>query len=485
MDLCIFALLYLNKYINRNMWKLNKFVPLYIIVFSIFLILIGKTLFSDGMFMDGLLYASVAKNLSNGIGSFWHLHLTNTFLPQFYEHPPLAFGLQSLFFYVFGESIYIERIYSLLTFVIVGILIVSIWNIINNEKQTGWLPLLFWITIPLVSWCCSNNMLENTMSVFICLSMLFYLKYINNNKIIYLILIGLMLFLGFLTKGFTALFPISLPFWYWLINRKGTFLKMLFELFNITTFTVLPIALLLIIYPSAREFLMQYFKIQVLNSLNDVVTVESRFFILKKMFLELIPILIISTILIIVNWKRKNNLMLSFNNFYFFLFIGLSGVLPIMISMKQNGFYILTTFPFFAIAFCSLVFPFVKPVTDKINTFFSKNIYLKILPFIVLFAAIVYAFSYKGSISRDEIKINDAYKILKIVPKGSSVSICKSMWNDWGLHGYYCRFGNVSLDASNSPHQFKIILNNCEAIDNNQFIIVPINTKRYKLYKRK
>ena len=171
MDLCIFALLYLNKYINRNMWKLNKFVPLYIIVFSIFLILIGKTLFSDGMFMDGLLYASVAKNLSNGIGSFWHLHLTNTFLPQFYEHPPLAFGLQSLFFYVFGESIYIERIYSLLTFVIVGILIVSIWNIINNEKQTGWLPLLFWITIPLVSWCCSNNMLENTMSVFICLSM--------------------------------------------------------------------------------------------------------------------------------------------------------------------------------------------------------------------------------------------------------------------------------------------------------------------------
>ena len=136
---------------------------------------INPALFSDGMFMDGLLYSAISKNLSNNIGSFWDLHLTETLFPHFHEHPPLAFGIQSLFFDVLGENLYTERFYSLLTFFITGLIIVLIWKKITKKDyhSIAWLPLLFWITIPIVTWSAANNMLENTMMIFTSLSVLF------------------------------------------------------------------------------------------------------------------------------------------------------------------------------------------------------------------------------------------------------------------------------------------------------------------------
>ena len=151
--------------------------PFYLSVFGILLIIISPNMLSDGMFMDGLFYAIISKNLANGVGDFWHLHLTKTLDPVFVVHPPLVFGLQSLFFKVFGDSIYVERIYSLLTYVVTGIIVVRIWKklIKNNSNQTAWLPLLFWVITPVVFWAVPNN-IENTMMIFTSLSVLFILK---------------------------------------------------------------------------------------------------------------------------------------------------------------------------------------------------------------------------------------------------------------------------------------------------------------------
>ena len=69
-----------------------KTLSLYIIVILLFLGFCHE-LWSEGMFMDGLYYATIANNLANNIGSFWFLHFTNTEFPIFHEHPPLAFGM--------------------------------------------------------------------------------------------------------------------------------------------------------------------------------------------------------------------------------------------------------------------------------------------------------------------------------------------------------------------------------------------------------
>ena len=143
---------------------------------------LSHELWSEGMFMDGLYYATIANNLANNIGSFWFLHFTNTEFPVFHEHPPLAIGIQSLFFSLFGDSIYIERAYSFSTYIITGILIHYIWKEVMGSKyaQYSWIPLFLWVIMPLNARGCSSNLLENTMNIFVSSSALFAIKHIKN-----------------------------------------------------------------------------------------------------------------------------------------------------------------------------------------------------------------------------------------------------------------------------------------------------------------
>ena len=65
-----------------------------------------------GMFVDGVTYASIARNLAAGRGSFWSPSYTATLYPVFHEHPPLGFWLQSWWFRMFGDHLFVERVYT-------------------------------------------------------------------------------------------------------------------------------------------------------------------------------------------------------------------------------------------------------------------------------------------------------------------------------------------------------------------------------------
>ena len=79
-----------------------KHLPFWIATLALFIGLIVSVLIQDGMFMDGMLYTNVAKNLGNGIGTFWNPISSETWMADgratFHEHPPLVFGIQSVFF---------------------------------------------------------------------------------------------------------------------------------------------------------------------------------------------------------------------------------------------------------------------------------------------------------------------------------------------------------------------------------------------------
>jgi 4-amino-4-deoxy-L-arabinose transferase-like glycosyltransferase len=164
------------------------------------------------MVMDGTLYACIARNLAEGIGSFWQLHFSDTLFSVFHEHPPLAIAMESLFFKFFGDSIFVERFYSFITLLVTTGLIVLIWKELTGNFRTGWMPLVLYFSVRKVTWAFANNMLENTMVIFTCLSVLFYLKSLRKQSVLFLMLSGLAVFLAFLSKGFTSLFVISLPF---------------------------------------------------------------------------------------------------------------------------------------------------------------------------------------------------------------------------------------------------------------------------------
>ncbi len=191
---------------------MQKTIYFYIVVLTIFLGICSPFLFSYGMFLDGTTYATIARNMAIGKGTFWMPYYTETLYSAFYEQPPLALWLESLFFRIFGTSIFVERFYSVLSITLVGFLIVKIWKEITGEIKTAWFPLLLFVLFPIITWTSTNNMLENTMSIFICTSVLFYLKSIRKQTVYLTVISGLSLFLGTLSKGIVAFFPWTFPF---------------------------------------------------------------------------------------------------------------------------------------------------------------------------------------------------------------------------------------------------------------------------------
>ncbi len=457
----------------------NKYY--YLIIFSLFLGLCAPTLWAEGMFMDGLFYASCAKNLANGLGEFWYPYLSKTLFPSFHEHPPLAIGLQSIFFYFLGESIYVERIYSLITFIICGFFIHLIWKEIVDNKYLyfSWLPLFFWIIIPLNSWSCSNNMLENTMNIFVCSSVYFSLKYHKENQVKHIFLAGLFIFLAFLTKGFTGIFPLSIFLWLFIFIRKDKKFKLLLNISLLFLFTIIPLILLYLFNYTAIESLTNYINIQVIKSIQEIETVENRFFIVKKLLLEILPIISLSTIILVIHWKKNNNIITVYKKWiYFFFSLAISGVLPIMVSMKQSGFYILTTLPYFCIGFGLLIVPNIYKYFNQIN--YRK---IKIGSFMLLTISIILSLSMYKKIGRDLNMISDIKLFMDIIPKNSTVSISSNR-KIYNLTGYFARYGNISLDRKDQ-HVFHIEYIDEFKKEKNKYNKINIETNLLYLFKRK
>jgi 4-amino-4-deoxy-L-arabinose transferase-like glycosyltransferase len=463
-------------------------LPFYLFAAGVFLLIVCQDIFSNGMFLDGLIYSTVSKNLANGIGTFWNPHFSSTFLSDFHEHPPLAFGIQSLFFTVLGESRFIDKLYSLVTVLVVGLIILRIWKTLGYKY--GWFPLFIWLITPTVFWTSYNNLLENTLTIFTSLSILFYLKNQENKNYLFLILSGFVLSLGFLTKGFVAFFPWTFPFLLWIFNKQKSFGKMLYDSAGILFFTLAPLLLLILFFPVPRLSLHTYIDNQVINSIKNVVTVDSRFDIIKRLFDELIPAAGLCVLFLVWGRIRKSSLIFVKENnkkALMFIFLGLSGVLPIMISMKQSGFYILPAYPFFAIGFGVLMHPLLNSILDNMNYRSKGFLFFKWVGYGIFFIGIILSIYFSDRYSRDMNKIKDTYSILPEIPEGSIINITPDMFEDWSLHGYFGRFRNISLDPDlNNSRQFLLITkeNYSDTLCRN-YDLVKLNTTDYKLFKKK
>jgi 4-amino-4-deoxy-L-arabinose transferase-like glycosyltransferase len=464
--------------------------PFYVFCIGIFLLIISKDIFSHSQFMDGIMYAAISKNLAIGYGSFWDLHFSNTFMTHFHEHPPLAMGLESIFFKLFGDYRLIEKIYALFTYLIVAISIWKIWKELGFKSKIGWSPIFFWMVVPVVFWAVNNNLLENTLVIFTTASIFFIIKSQKQNSLIYLFLGGLMLSLAFLSKGFVAFFPFSLLFFSWLFQRKTSFFKMTFDSVILIFFSILPIIVICIISLEARESLYSYFQIQVIKSLETVKTVETRFFIVKRLFSELLLPIIVGFIFYFITYKRRKELKITEENkklAFTLLAVAFSGVLPIMISMKQSGFYILATYPIFALSIAIFVHKHIIYISDKIVENRISYRYLKIIGSSLLVSGLFLSVYFSTKYGKDENKVKDIYSLLPFLPKNTTILICSELHEDWSLHAYFQRFKNINLDTDNKKKYSYILINSNVCSDYlvpKGFHRIGNRTIEYILYKK-
>lgn len=453
----------------------------YFIAFSILVLICAPTLFSEGMFLDGLTYSAISKNMANGLGSFWVPYYTEQLFPEFYEHPPLGIGLQALFFKIFGDSIFVERIYSLGTFLITGGIMALIWKRINGSFKYGWLPILFFALIGNVAWACSNNLLENTMMIFTTLAALWIIKS-RSQGIIWLILGGFSLLLAFLTKGFTSLYVWSLPFFFFLFAKEEKFGKMAVNTIVLILSTVVPLGVLFIVSNDAYTSLSEYFMKQVVGSISNVQTVDSRFSILIKFFESSIFSLIALVIVAIIGRVKKHTFDFKSNRSVALtlLAVTLSGIVPIMISLKQRPFYILTVYPLFSIAISFWFVPFIQQFKAwKIST-------VKTLAALTGTLAISLTVIFWGKLVRDKNLVTDVKTIITHIGRDTSVNVCMDTRLRYNVTAYFHRYGEINLLLPEyGPREFIILhKEDCRPMFEGNYEKVSLDTKDFHLYKR-
>lgn len=320
---------------------------------------------TQGLTYDGTTYAAIARNMAVGVGSFWAPFYTpaksfwtgQEVFDTFYAHPPMMYGLQSLLFRWFGDKWFIENLYGLLVLLCLAALVVKIWQVLGGQKPFDWLPVGLLLTFPNFRWAISHNAMEPTVAVFGLLGVFLALKTLHQPKNFgWLVIAGLAIVGAFLTKGPVGLYPLAMPLCYYLSLRQGSLFQAI-AFASVLLFVVIFCFGLLWAYPPAHDFLSHYFNWQIANSLlnrrgesNTDLMLLGRFYIVAGVFFNLLyaiaGILLVGIVLKIKKIAAKLKRTPAMN---FVGLMSLAGSLPIMISPKQEFYYLVSALPFFAI----------------------------------------------------------------------------------------------------------------------------------------
>ena len=426
-------------------------IPFWLLLIGLFLILVSKSLLTEGMFLDGVTYACISRNMACGLGSFWNPSYTQTIGHVFHSHPPLAFGLEALFFKVLGDHWWVEKLYSVLAFLFTGLLIALIWKRTTNNLRWAWLPLLFWMVMPLVTWCATNNMLENTMSVFVLLSVYLMIVGYQRNHKIWLFLSAFTLLLAFLSKGFTGLFPLVFPILYCAFDQKRKWIQGPIDSLLLLVAVAVFAGIMFLVCPGSFGYIKDYIRLQVIGGGLYEATASSRFYIVFTLLQQLLIPYVIAMALVICKARSKvNSKVFEFPPdkgwFYSFLILGLLGVLPIMVSVKQRDFYMLAALPFFALAcghitlsMLTLWLPKMTPTVRRWMTLGASCI---------LLLGLVLNLIHIGKYGRDEALIEEVKQKIAESEGNNVIEISQEEYTQWAKHAYFMRYGKISLSPT-------------------------------------
>jgi 4-amino-4-deoxy-L-arabinose transferase-like glycosyltransferase len=438
-------------------------LPFIILTSATVVWLLCFSLFQDGMFIDGIQYAAVARNLARGVGTFWNPVLAQNSvagLNSFHEHPPLVFFLQSLFFKIFGfNNIYPERIYCLITFLLAAVFMALIWRRANEGelKQLWWLPVFLWVIMPVVFWAYTNDIQENTMGVFTTAAVYFFLRATGAGSVLrsfafYLGCISVLM-AGF-CKGVPGLFPVAFFFIYWLVTRKIKFQSAISG--SLIAVALMALAVWVVLqneeaYTAMHAWLFD----RMFKRISSDPTEDSHFYILIGLFTEQLPSLVGVVIALgVFKWKGIKN---EINTGYvaLFLLLGLSGSLPLMLTRVQRNFYFIPALPMFAIAWALLIAHGFSCVTEQLDK--SLNLKKGIAAFacIGLITGAAFTFAFAGKPKRDKQMLQDVYSIQKLVKPNSFISVSSDiMWADWSFRCYMMRYDEISFSNTDTCHYF-------------------------------
>jgi hypothetical protein len=213
-------------------------------------------------------------------------------------------------------------------------------------------------------------------------------------------------------------------------------------------------------------------------------TTGNHFAILGRLVLELlIPIGVLLILFIIKKVKNKTIETTPKTIALFIVLVGLSASLPLMVTLKQRGYYLVPALPYFILGISIILVPYLKYLFQNITDKQTKG--LQLIGSVLLVAVFVFSFSQYGKFSRDSDKLSDIYKISNIVNEGSIISCSTELYTEWGTMAYLARVGGISI-TPNLENEYLIVLKNSVLPLGIEKVYTPLNLNltTYQLYQK-
>jgi 4-amino-4-deoxy-L-arabinose transferase-like glycosyltransferase len=424
-----------------------------------------------GMFIDGVTYAVLSRNLADGAGSFWSPFYTATVYPAFHEQPPLGFGLQAAAFAVAGDSLVVERIFSLVMGILTALLMMGIWRRTLDDTAHDWLPVVFWLLPSTVTWAIVNNMLENTQAVLTTAAVLVFVRALDAGarSWVWAAAGGALALGAALVKGPNGFFPLAAPVIAALVVRSRGADALRNGVFMIGATAAGAAALLSLDAP--RTAMWAYWNQHVLGALSgerggarSAASLALVRHLLGGIALRMGILLMLISLLGL--WRgirpRMDERVRHWCSFY--LLMGLAGSVPVLASTKIAGHYLVPSIPFYALGCAALALPFVREVQRRASRGAAAALGAAASVLLVLSVAVPLVGIRVEP--RDVEWIAEYRTVGAAMPAGQTIGTCGAVANDWGLHAYMQRLFRVSLDV-HAPERYRHYLQltdrECEA----------------------
>lgn len=472
----------------------NSNTTAWLLVLALILCMTLPMLTRRGMFIDGIFFATISRNLAVRIGSVWDLQYSETFMAHFREHPPLAFVLESGFFRLLGDHYWVERLYSFCAAIASGGLIVLVWRQLARQqervRQCTWLPILLWVLVSGWRGSYGNNVLEVTLGCFTLFAVYCGLRASEGRATLWLPLCAVSIVAAVYTKGPVGLFPLVTPAIACLTLRPSPTIKVVGDggescPYRIGRITILQIVLALLVVigaaavlldADARQYMHDYWQQQVVASLSGrrevVGSALGRLFIIKSLISALLlpAVLAAAGVLLARRLKLPNAEERLTRQALFSLLTGLSASLPLAVSPKQLSFYCGPSWPFFALALALWSAPSWSGLIDwhyATTRSARRHRFWQTLASATMIGVVAYAVVVAGKCERDRDALADADAVAQHVPPHTTISLAPELGYSGALHAYLARgyYISASLDEVRPANRFRLEIASSAAAD--------------------
>ncbi|MDG2277189.1 MAG: glycosyltransferase family 39 protein [Pseudomonadales bacterium] len=326
------------------------------------------------MSLDGVIYAGIARDLAADIGSFWALPYFDSSVTAFTDHPPLGIWFLSLWFGIFGDSFWVERLYCTMMAIAIVAAMALLWSRLDRSSGASnvgfvWALLMLFL-MPVTTYTLRSNALELLIALIAILAAVGALE--GRTKNLWHPLVGVLAAIGFLVKGPVGLFPLAMPFVFAALMDNQILRGI--RRSTMSSFVCFTLLASLLFYEPARDHLFAYFDQQILASLtgqrgND----NDRIYLLQHLVTNLAIPMVLSLGLISLRLavaQRAGGATVSqlrplssgaaylpSRDTLAMIAIGLIASLPLFISPRHYRHYLFPCLPFFALAAAMIVQP--------------------------------------------------------------------------------------------------------------------------------